>query len=124
MHHTDGLEVRGNLSSGCIRVEDFFFLLRHCFCREGGEGFTATPDVAAAGGADGHEGLSAEVIALNEGVDDARLLFPPNRIGDDDRIVLCHVFNLACNRGARDGIILLDGCACYLIVLVKVMRRV
>ena len=56
--------------------------------------------------------------------DDARLLFPPNRIGDDDRIVLCHVFNLACNRGARDGIILLDGCACYLIVLVKVMRRV
>ena len=68
--------------------------------------------------------VSAEVIALNEGVDDARLLSPPNRIGDDDRIILCHVFNLACNRGARDEIILLDGCACCLIVLVKVMRRV
>ena len=62
---------------------------------------------AAAGGAEGHDGLATEVIALQERADDLRSLPPPDGVAQENHIVLLHVVHAAGDSGTGAGVILL-----------------
>ncbi len=74
---------------------------------EGVEVRGAGADPAAAGSAEGNDGLAAEIIALQEGADDFRSLPPPDGIAQENHIVLLHVIHTAGDSGTGAGIILL-----------------
>ena len=52
----------------------------------------------APGGAEGGDGLAAQLVGLQEGMDDLGSPAPPDRIADEYRVILLHVFH-----GAGDG---------------------